>query len=369
MKRVLTVGLSYSGASVDGVQIETLGLCKASIDPGKAAFSLYDYDTIIIDPKSYSHMLFGAAGPFSDQTGELSALKRANNSHDLDDAFDHADRTAELLAAMKAGATVVWCLADPKMEKFFRWRTTRLGYVCDEVEAAVAGADPRTKKGRSLGWVDDLSPFAGYFRSLAAENGWTQCLADPPPALASIANTPEGYSLGGAFLEGEARGWILTPPTSETSTNQLITSAIALASGDPARERYHPVFLSHTKADKAFVRRLRDDLTKAGVRVWFDEAEIQLGDSLTDKIAEGLKLSRFIAMVLSSKSISAPWVKKELEIAMTREIEGGEVVVLPLLYEKCDIPAFLKGKLYADFTDTATYDAALAQLLHRLRIK
>ncbi|WP_426042728.1 toll/interleukin-1 receptor domain-containing protein [Brevundimonas sp. TWP2-3-4b1] len=369
MKRVLTVGLSYSGPPIENVQIETLGLCRASIEASKAAFSLYDYDTIVIDPKSYSHMLFGMAGPFSDKVGELSALKQANNDHDLDDAFDHADRTAELLAAMKAGATVVWCLADPKREKFFRWRSTHLGFVCDAVESAVNAADLRTKKGRSLGWIDDASPFAGYFRSLADENGWTQCLAAPPAELTSIATTPEGYSLGGAFSEGDARGWILTPPTSEASANALITSAISLASGDPSRERYHPVFLSHTKADKPFVRKLRDDLVQAGVRVWFDEAEILVGDSLSEKIAEGLKLSRFIAVVLSSESINAKWVNKELEIAMTREIEGGEVVVLPLLYEKCEIPAFLKGKLYADFTDAATYDAALAQLLHRLRIK
>ena len=105
------------------------------------------------------------------------------------------------------------------------------------------------------------------------------------------------------------------------------------------------------------------------MRVWFDEAEILVGDSLSEKIAEGLKLSRFIAVVLSSESSNAKWGKKELEIAMTSEIEGGEVVVLPLLYEKCEIPAFLKGKLYADFTDAASYDAALAHLLHRLRIK
>ena len=46
-----------------------------------------------------------------------------------------------------------------------------------------------------------------------------------------------------------------------------------------------------------------------------------------------MKLSRYIAVVLSKKSIDAPWVKKELDVAMNREIASGEVVVLPLLYE------------------------------------
>jgi len=81
-----------------------------------------------------------------------------------------------------------------------------------------------------------------------------------------------------------------------------------------------------------------------------------------------MKLSRYIAVVLSKKSIDASWVKKELDVAMNREIASGEVVVLPLLYEQCELPEFLKGKLYADFTDPEDYEAVLAKLLRRLRI-
>ena len=86
------------------------------------------------------------------------------------------------------------------------------------------------------------------------------------------------------------------------------------------------------------------------------------------KITEGMKETRYIGVVLSSRSIDAPWVKKELDIAINREISGGEVVVLPLLYEKCTIPAFLEGKLYADFTSSEEYETALAKLLRKLRI-
>ena len=128
-------------------------------------------------------------------------------------------------------------------------------------------------------------------------------------------------------------------------------------------------FLSHTSVDKPFVRRLRTDLLASGVpRVWLDEAEIDIGDSLISKIDEGMRFSRYIAVVLSTRSIDAPWVKKELDVAMNREIASGEVVVLPLLYEQCDLPEFLKGKMYADFSKPEEYDAMLAKLLRRLRI-
>ena len=48
------------------------------------------------------------------------------------------------------------------------------------------------------------------------------------------------------------------------------------------------VFLSHNSADKPFVRKLALDLEKAGVRCWLDEAEIKVGDSLLDKIRDGI---------------------------------------------------------------------------------
>ncbi len=130
-----------------------------------------------------------------------------------------------------------------------------------------------------------------------------------------------------------------------------------------------PVAVTASMFTVSVMRQLRTDLMARGVeRVWLDEAEIDIGDSLIAKIEEGIKLSRYIAVVLSTKSIGAPWVKKELDVAMNREIASGEVVVLPLLIEACELPEFLKGKLYADFSKSEEYEAVLAKLLRRLRI-
>ena len=68
------------------------------------------------------------------------------------------------------------------------------------------------------------------------------------------------------------------------------------------------------------------------------------------------------------KSIGAPWMKKELDVVMNRGIASGEVVVLPLLYEECELPEFLKGKLYADFSKDEHHEDVLGELLRRLRI-
>lgn len=369
MKRVLTVGLTYTGAPIDGVEIENLGLCQPSVDQERAAFSLYEYDVIIINPRSFTHFLFGKGGEFSESSTELSDLKRQKAIYDIDTAFDGHDRGNEMQAAIEAGATVVWCLSESKRMNFFGYRETYSGYVAPKVAKLVKQSGLLAKKGRRIGSVDPDCPFTRYFDVLA-KAGWTLCLSYEEDGYSSFASTPEGYSLGGRVALGSTIGWLITPPTSSEAENQLIRDCVAMEKVESKLERFHSIFLSHTSADKRFVRQLRDDLLAHGVpRVWVDEAEIEIGDSLIAKIELGLRETRYIGVVLSTKSINAPWVRKELDMAMNREIAGGEVVVLPLLYEKCELPGFLQGKLYADFTSVTEYEASLSKVLRRLRIR
>jgi len=130
--------------------------------------------------------------------------------------------------------------------------------------------------------------------------------------------------------------------------------------------RMPTVFLSHNSKDKPFARRLGTALQQHGIKVWIDEAQIKVGDSLLKKIADGLLGSTHLAVVLSPASVASPWVQRELEIATTREIAGKHLRVLPILYRDCDIPVFLEGKLYADFRNRRMYQRSFARLLDTL---
>lgn len=44
------------------------------------------------------------------------------------------------------------------------------------------------------------------------------------------------------------------------------------------------IFLSHNSKDKEFVRKLAIRLKDYGIKVWLDEAEIKIGESLINKI-------------------------------------------------------------------------------------
>lgn len=129
------------------------------------------------------------------------------------------------------------------------------------------------------------------------------------------------------------------------------------------------VFLAHSSSDKFFVRRLAEELRKSGVKIWIDEAEIKVGDSLTQKIGQAISETDYFGVVLSFNSISSEWVQKELQIALQKEIEEGRVIILPILMEPVEIPLFLRDKLYADFTTPDKFEQSVKKIVESLGIK
>ena len=123
------------------------------------------------------------------------------------------------------------------------------------------------------------------------------------------------------------------------------------------------IFLSHSSEDKEFVRELHKNLSKNGINSWIDEAEIKMGDSLIQKIGEGIEKADYVAIILSPKSIKSNWCQKELEIAITKEIKHGRTSVIPILIEDCKIPPFLEGKKYGDFRTSGKSLKGLMELL------
>jgi TIR domain len=123
------------------------------------------------------------------------------------------------------------------------------------------------------------------------------------------------------------------------------------------------LFISYSSRDAEFVAKLANDLTACGVIVWWDKWVMKVGDSLHKKIQDGITNSAWLGVVLSPNSVSSPWVEKELNSALMKELEQKKVFVLPILYRDCQIPLLLKDKIYADFR--SSYKLGLDTLLDR----
>ncbi len=128
------------------------------------------------------------------------------------------------------------------------------------------------------------------------------------------------------------------------------------------------IFLSHNRNDKPFVRKLALDLEAHGVKCWIDEAEIKVGESLIEKIRSGIDAMDYLAVILSPNSVSSPWVQREVDVAMNQELYNRKVKVLPLLYKKCELPGFLLGKKYADFSEGTSYIESFKDLVNSIGI-
>jgi len=107
-------------------------------------------------------------------------------------------------------------------------------------------------------------------------------------------------------------------------------------------ERAWDLFISHASEDKdGFVRPLVEALQAQGIRVWYDELTLTLGDSLRRRIDEGLVNSRYGIVVLSPAFFDKDWPQRELDGLVGLEVNGRKVI-LPLWHgvTKTDVAKF-----------------------------
>jgi uncharacterized protein YjbI with pentapeptide repeats len=94
------------------------------------------------------------------------------------------------------------------------------------------------------------------------------------------------------------------------------------------------VFISHATEDKDEIARLlAQSLTAYKLEVWFDEFEIKVGDSITEKIEYGLANSNFGIIILSKNFFSKRWPKRERNALLNREINTGRKIILPVWHK------------------------------------
>jgi hypothetical protein len=94
----------------------------------------------------------------------------------------------------------------------------------------------------------------------------------------------------------------------------------------------YDIFMCHASEDKETAARpLYEELSRRGIRVWFDEAALRLGESLSLKIDEGLRISRFGVVILSETFFKKDWPQKELRALLGLQHDARSRI-LPILH-------------------------------------
>jgi len=124
-------------------------------------------------------------------------------------------------------------------------------------------------------------------------------------------------------------------------------------------------FISHSGKDKQFAQRLAGALRERGIEIWTDEFSLKVGDNILEKIQAGLHSSDSIIPLLSKNYVASKRAMRELSFVSTKAVTEKSIRIIPVLLEDCDVPVFLRDRLYADFRHEfdRPFEMLLASLL------
>jgi hypothetical protein len=120
------------------------------------------------------------------------------------------------------------------------------------------------------------------------------------------------------------------------------------------------IFISYSRKDIGFVRKLAGDLEKAGYDVWWDLTDLRGGDDWPRVIPAAIESSQFVIVVLSPNSAVSDWVEKEYTQALSLRKK-----IIPIMLTQSRLPFALNTINFIDFTGE-DYAASLNNLLTTL---
>ena len=168
--------------------------------------------------------------------------------------------------------------------------------------------------------------------------------AEPRMTVRAVVANAVGQQFGQVIEMGNGAIWAL--PRIEDNAGFIVLAAsridalrlsaaapkphgVAAANPPRAVDGERDVFISHASEDKdAIARPLAEALISEGLTVWFAEYELRLGDRLRERIEDGLRRSRYGAVILSDNFFAKRWPQLELDGLFA--LEAGATRILPI---------------------------------------
>lgn len=137
-------------------------------------------------------------------------------------------------------------------------------------------------------------------------------------------------------------------------------------SGKAPKQVGYDAFISHASEDKKqVVEPVALELTRLGFRVWYDEFELRVGDSLRQSIDRGLANSAYGIVILSPAFFAKNWPQYELNGLVAREV-AGRAAILPV-WHGVDREAVLEySPTLADRVAVATKNTSIRRVAKAL---
>lgn len=217
----------------------------------------------------------------------------------------------------------------------------------------------------------DARRFADELRSHAVEMGM-QAIEEKGRGAAGSIVDPETGKHAVVFVDRLPQNRVGIRTSGSPAFARLLEKRLGVGVGDVTvmgvdKMAAEPrVYLAHASEDKEMVRPLAQYLMEHGIETWFDEWEIEPGDSLRQKMEEGLGEMTHFMVILTPISITKPWVAREIDVGLVRLV-GGTSRMAPLRVgvQVGDLSPFLQTLLCEAIDPSSNADlAALVDRLH-----
>ena len=124
------------------------------------------------------------------------------------------------------------------------------------------------------------------------------------------------------------------------------------------------VFVSYSRRDSEFVRRLASSITERGKEIWVDTEGIADGEVFPEAIKRAIEQSDAFLFVITPASVASAYCENEVEYA--RELQKRIVPVLRDPVSDAELPAEIRDRNWIPFTESDEFDASLGRLVAAL---
>jgi hypothetical protein len=126
----------------------------------------------------------------------------------------------------------------------------------------------------------------------------------------------------------------------------------------PAGAPVYDAFISyrHTEPDKSHAIDVLESLERRGLRVAIDFRDFAANEHFLSEMERCIKESRYVLCVITAQYLASDHTSEEAIISKTLDLADRRKRLVPLIFERVELPVWLHGLVGIDFTESASVE-------------
>ena len=122
------------------------------------------------------------------------------------------------------------------------------------------------------------------------------------------------------------------------------------------------VFVSYSFKDKELAERIENALSGRGFQIRRENENSLTGQKLTEAIPKRIGEAEVLIQIRTKSSNLSEWIAREFSYAVTLKNKGQQLIILPLVFDKSNIPDDVKEWWFMDLADSGLTEIALEEI-------